>query len=49
MERGDAVAAIELRAGRPIGLLRLSARYGELRNDVARAQWRKIHFGEVLR
>ena len=49
MESDDAVAAIELRAGRLIGLLRLRAGYGELRKDVARAQWRKIHFGEVLR
>ena len=42
MEGDDEVADIELRIGRLLGLLRLRSRYGQLRQDVARARWRRV-------
>jgi glycosyltransferase involved in cell wall biosynthesis len=42
MEGDDEIAQIELRIGRLVGLLRLRSRYGQLRQEVARAPWRRV-------
>jgi glycosyltransferase involved in cell wall biosynthesis len=41
MEGDDAVAEIEFRFGRLLGLMQLRSSYGLLRRDIARAAWRK--------
>jgi hypothetical protein len=41
MEGDDAVAEMEIRLGRLLGLVRLRSNYGLLRREIARASWRK--------
>lgn len=42
LEGDDDVAEIERRIGRLLGLLRLRSRYRQVRQDIARAPWRRV-------